>query len=153
MLKRLVVLGGTALLLSPTGVTASATHTQEASLLRAINAARAEHRLSPVRIGLRLERAARAHTQDMLATQTFAHGSFTSRLRVFHITAPLVGENLAWATGPGASAEAIVRAWLASPPHRRNLLRPSFTLVGIGDLAGSFQGNPDARVVTVDFAD
>jgi uncharacterized protein YkwD len=88
----------------------------------------------------------------MLATQVFEHGAFVARLRDYHVTAPTIGENLAWGTGTEATAEAIVSAWLASTPHRRNLLDPSFTLIGIGDLAGVFQGNDDARVVTVDFA-
>jgi uncharacterized protein YkwD len=94
-----------------------------------------------------------AHTKTMLATQVFEHGAFVSRLRDdFHVTAPTIGENLAWATGSSATAGAIVAAWLASPPHRRNLLDPAFTLIGIGDRDGVFQGQLDARVVTVDFA-
>jgi uncharacterized protein YkwD len=105
-----------------------------------------------VRVGVRLQQAARAHTAAMLATQTFAHGPFAERLRAFHITAPVIAENLAVGTGSDGSAQAFVQAWLASPPHRRNLLSPSFTLVGIGELAGSFQGFTDARLVTVDFA-
>ena len=152
MLKRLLVLAGAALLLTPAGAPASARHDDEASLLRAINVARADHGLQPVRIGPHLERAARAHTVAMLATQAFTHGSFVERLRSFHVSAPTIAENLAWAAGSDATAESIVRAWLASPPHRRNLLGRSFTLVGIGDLAGGFQGWADARVVTVDFA-
>jgi uncharacterized protein YkwD len=44
-----------------------------------------------------------------------------------------------------------VAAWLASPEHRANLLRPSFRRVGLGDLAGTFQGYPGAQVVTADF--
>src|SRR5579872_6262310 len=143
MLTRLAVLGGTALLLMPAVAPASATKNEQASLLRAINVARAEHGLAPVHVGPRLERAARAHSRSMLTTQVFAHGSFASRLRVFHVQASLVGENLAWATGSDASAGAIVQAWLASPPHRRILLGASFRLVGIGDIAGTFQGAPD----------
>jgi len=152
MLKRLLVLTGAALLLMPAGAPASVTHDDGASLLRAINVARAEYGLPPVRIGPQLQRAARAHTEAMLATQAFTHGSFVTRLRSFHVTAPTIGENLAWVAGSDATAQWIVRAWLASPPHRRNLLGRTFTLVGIGELAGDFQGLADARVVTVDFA-
>ena len=152
MLKRLLVLTGAALLLMPAGALASVRRDDEASLLRAINIARADHGLAPVRIGPRLERAARAHTESMLAMQAFTHGPFVERLRSFHVTAPMIAENLAWATGSDTTAQSIVRAWLASPPHRRNLLEPSFTVVGIGELAGDFQGLANARVVTVDFA-
>ena len=47
----------------------------------------------------------------------------------------IAGENLAWGTGSRGTARGIVAAWLASPEHRANLLRPSFARVGIGDLA------------------
>ena len=70
----------------------------------------------------------------------------------FNVTGSLAGENLAWGTGFRGSAKGIVAAWLNSPEHRANLLRPSFTRVGIGDLVGSFQGYGGANVVTADFA-
>jgi uncharacterized protein YkwD len=46
----------------------------------------------------------------------------------------------------------VLRAWLASPEHRANLLRPGFTRIGIGDLVGGFGGRDSAHVVTADFA-
>jgi uncharacterized protein YkwD len=154
MLRRMLVLGGAAFALAISAATATATTTrsESTSLLRAINAARAAHGLAPVRVGTRLQLAARAHTETMLATQTFTHGSFTERLRAFHITAPTAAENLALASGSDATAQTFVQAWLASPPHRANLLSPTFTLVGIAELAGSFQGFADVHLVTVDFA-
>ncbi len=45
-----------------------------------------------------------------------------------------------------------MKAWLASPGHRRNLLRPGFRRVGLGELRTSFQGVTGATVVTADFA-
>ena len=70
----------------------------------------------------------------------------------YSVQGTLAGENLAGGTGSRATARGIVRAWLASPEHRANLLRPSFTRVGVGDLVGSFQGYSGAHVVTADFA-
>jgi uncharacterized protein YkwD len=150
----MLVLGGAAFALALSAATATATTTRNetASLLRAINAARAAHGLAPVRIGVRLQHAAQAHTEAMLATQSLTHGPFAERLRAFHVTAPTIAENLAFGTGTYASAQAFVQAWLASPPHRRNLLSPTFTLIGIGERAGTFQGLADAHLVTVDFA-
>jgi uncharacterized protein YkwD len=55
-------------------------------------------------------------------------------------------------TGARGSPRAIVAAWLASPGHRANWLRPSFKLVGVGDALGTFLGYRGAHVVTVDFA-
>jgi uncharacterized protein YkwD len=70
----------------------------------------------------------------------------------FDVTGHLAGENLAWGTGSRGTAGGVVAAWLASPEHRANLLRPSFTRVGIGERVGAFEGAGGAEVVTADFA-
>jgi uncharacterized protein YkwD len=124
----------------------------EAALLREMNRVRAEHGLAPLRSDPRLQRAAVAHSREMLASNTFEHGAFGTRMQRYKVSFALAGENLAWGTGPLARAHAIVAAWLASPEHRANLLRPTFTRVGVGDLVGAFQGHTSARVVTSDFA-
>ncbi len=88
----------------------------------------------------------------MTRTGTFSHGAFASRMVRFHVRGPFVGENLAWGTGSYASARGIVRAWLESPEHRRNLLRPGFRRIGLGLRRAAFQGTAGANVVTADFA-
>jgi uncharacterized protein YkwD len=118
-----------------------------------MNGARTHAGLASLTVDSRLEEAARAHSREMLSTNTFAHGAFASRMLRYHVPGIVAGENLAWGTGYRASARSIVDAWLASPEHRANLLRPSFKLVGIGSFDGTFQGNAAARVVTADFAD
>ncbi len=122
----------------------------EASLLRAINLARAQHRVPPLRIDVRLTRAARDHSADMLRRQYFAHGSVTSRALGVGARGPVFGEDLAWATDltPGW----VVQRWLASPRHRAVMLRPGFRRIGIGISFGTFAGNGGAGVVTADFA-
>ena len=124
----------------------------ESSLLRQMNHVRAVHGLRPLRCDLHLERAARAHTHEMLQTNVFSHGAFGTRMLQFNVAGTTAGENLAWATGSRGSAGALVAAWLASPAHRANLLEPSFTRVGVGELVGPFQGLSGAHVVTTDFA-
>jgi len=124
----------------------------ESSLLQAVNQARAAHGLGLVRLDASLERAARSHSADMLRRDYFAHGAFTSRLLSFRARGPVLGENLAWGTGSYAAAASIVAAWLASPEHRANLLRPGFTRIGIAAPQGAFLGNGGAVVVTADFA-
>jgi uncharacterized protein YkwD len=47
-----------------------------------------------------------------------------------------VGETLAWGRGSLATPEAIVAAWLESPPHRRVLLEARYRDVGIGVTTG-----------------
>ena len=124
----------------------------ESSVLHQMNRTRAAHGLHLLVYDRHLERAAEAHTDVMLRTNVFAHGAFASRLLQFDVAARVAGENLAWAAGTKASARNIVGAWLASPAHRANLLKPSFRRVGIGALDGAFQGFAHARVVTADFA-
>ena len=124
----------------------------ELSLLGAMNAARAAHGLGPLHFDAALERAAHAHSADMLRRNYFAHGSFGGRMLAFHVKGPTAGENLAWGTGPYGRAATIVQEWLASPEHRANLLRPGYSRVGLGIVQGSFQGAGGATVVTADFA-
>jgi uncharacterized protein YkwD len=124
----------------------------DGTLLQQMNKVRAQHGLASLRVDAHLERAAQSHSHEMLATGVFTHGAFGTRMIRFAVTGTLAGENLAWGTGVRGTARGIVAAWLASPEHRANLLRPSFRRVGIGDLVGSFQGSPGANVVTADFA-
>jgi uncharacterized protein YkwD len=124
--------------------------TPASSLLAAINSTRSSHGLAPVRVDVRLVRAARSHSVDMVRRNYFSHGSFSSRIRASGARGPMFGENLAW--GTAASAQWIVGQWLASPAHRANLLRPGFRRIGIGVVTGTFQGYGGATVVTADFA-
>ena len=153
VLKRLTALGAAILVLVITTSAAAAGLTRaEARLLRDLNRVRAAHGLAPLRYDPHLQRAARAHSRDMLVTQIFQHGAFGQRMVRFDVTGTLTGENLAWGKGPLGSAGSIVRLWLASPEHRANLLRPRFTRIGIGDLVGPFRGYDSTHVVTADFA-
>ncbi|WP_320670966.1 CAP domain-containing protein [Patulibacter defluvii] len=47
------------------------------------------------------------------------------------------GENLAWGTGKMATPRDVVRRWMASPGHRRNLLDRAFDETGIGIALGA----------------
>jgi uncharacterized protein YkwD len=122
----------------------------EASLVQAINAVRTSRGLAPLRVDVRLFRAARGHTADMLRRQYFAHGAVDWRVRAAGARGPVYGENLAWATG--LTAQWVVGRWLASPRHRAVMLRAGFRRIGIGIGYGRFAGNNGAGVVTADFA-
>jgi uncharacterized protein YkwD len=124
----------------------------ESSLLTAMNEVRLAHHARPLHADPRLERAARAHSSKMLRTGLFFHGAFDARIRSVGVRAPRIGENLAWAVGRLTQARAVVRMWMASPEHRRNLLDPGFSIVGVGALRGTFSGRPGTLIVTTDFA-
>jgi uncharacterized protein YkwD len=117
----------------------------ELAVVRAMNAVRATNGVPPLRVGRALSRAARAHSVDMARKGYFDHGAFVRRLRSFGVRASYLGENLAAGSQPLSAAE-VVRMWVASPPHRQNLLDRGFRLVGVGEAGGS------NRLVTADFA-
>jgi uncharacterized protein YkwD len=151
VLKGILIAVIALLVLAPAAGAATIT-SPETTLLHQMNVVRAQHGLKPLRFDPRLETAARFHSREMLANDVFQHGAFASRMARFQIQGTLAGENLAWGTGAEGTAQGIVAAWLASPEHRANLLRPSFRRVGVGELTGAFDGHDGARVVTADFA-
>ncbi len=118
----------------------------ERSLLDAINLTREEFHLHPLIRDPRLDRAAHAHSDDMIRRRYFGHTTTLARL-----PGHVIGENLAWCSGD-VRAMTIVDAWLRSPEHRENLLRPGFRRIGIGVAVGRLGGAPQSRVVTVDFS-
>jgi uncharacterized protein YkwD len=124
----------------------------ENALLDAMNRVRVQHGLAPLREDVRLDGTARAHTRWMLHTGRFSHSNFGWRMLHSHIPARTYGENLAWGVGSAAAADAFVEAWLKSPEHRRNLLRPGFRRIGLGEMLGRLNGYDNAVVVTADFA-
>jgi uncharacterized protein YkwD len=125
---------------------------RESTLLSAVNKARAAHGLAPLKVDRTLVRVARRHSTTLLRRDVFTHGDFSTRIRRSGARGPRFGENLAWGTGSRASAATIVRSWLRSPGHRRNLLRPGFRRIGLGTVVGTFAGHRGATMVTADFA-
>jgi uncharacterized protein YkwD len=119
--------------------------------VRLINKVRADKGLKPVRLDLRLWRAARHHSTDMLRRSYFAHGATTKRLARYIGHAGVIGETLAWGSGTYSSPARTVESWMQSSPHRALLLDPDFRFVGVGSRGGPFQGEPWARVYTADF--
>ena len=150
-LRRLIAVAPASLALAvPT--TAGAGAATETTLLREMNRVRAQHGLRPLRIQPNLERAARSYSLHLLRANVFTHGDFAARIRRYSVPGTFAGENLAWGAGFRATARGVVAAWLASPGHRRNVLRPGFRYVGVGTATGQFSGVSGATVVTADFA-
>ncbi len=125
---------------------------QEQSLLQAINHARMTRGLPALRIGVRLQAAARAHSRAMARSGSFTHGNWYQRLRRHGVRGRALGETIAWGVGVDGTAAAIVGMWLSSPPHRETLLRRGFRRIGVGVAVGSMGGFPGANVATADFA-
>jgi uncharacterized protein YkwD len=95
-----------------------------------------------------LDRASAQHSSDMAQNDYFDHRSpggstpaerarsagYLSGARSWR-----VGENLAWGTGPLATPNSIVKAWLNSPPHRELMLSRGFADFGLGIAPGAPQ--------------
>jgi uncharacterized protein YkwD len=123
---------------------ASARHdATEASIIRALNSARASHGLPKLRTSRGLARAADAHSKSMRRTNTMGHGDYSKRVRRY-VRSRKVGENVAWMSGCNASA--IVNMWLNSAPHRKIMLSKSFRRIGVG------RSGSRKCFVTADFA-
>jgi uncharacterized protein YkwD len=54
----------------------------------------------------------------------------------------LLGENIGWGTTTLAQPAALVRAWMKSPGHRRNILNGRFREIGVGIALGIPTGDP-----------
>jgi uncharacterized protein YkwD len=109
-----------------------------------INSRRTARGLARLRINPRLTRAAMWHTHDMVHRSYFGHVSRRGRDVVDRLRGArylggrfswAVGENLAWGSGSLGTPRQIVRAWMKSPGHRRNMLDGRFREIGIGVIA------------------
>ena len=109
-----------------------------------INNRRTRRGLPRLRINGRLTRAAMWHTHDMVRRSYFGHVSTRGRDVVDRLYGArylggrfswAVGENLAWGSGNLGTPRQIVRAWMKSPGHRRNMLDRRYREIGIGVIA------------------
>jgi uncharacterized protein YkwD len=135
----------------PVSRSSAAFTTRDSALVAAMNAARAAHGLPALRVDVRLSRAARFHSVDMLRRHYFAHGNFAGRMWQFRCRGRLFAENLDWRSGI-ASANEAVADWLGSPMHRENLLDPTLRRVGVATPVGAFGGYTRSTMITADFA-
>ena len=126
-----------------------------------LNHERGRHGLHRLSLDRRLSSAARAHTRDMVSRRYFAHvsrsgGDVVDRLnRVGYMRGArrwVVAENLAWGGGSLSTPGQIMRSWMQSPDHRRNILDPRFRELGIGVLAETpVQAGPISATYTTTF--
>jgi uncharacterized protein YkwD len=130
----------------------------DSSITCLINDERVSHGLQPVNPNTDLRKAAESHSNEMISQSYFEHTSpagltFMDRIEstgyMQGARSWTVGENLVWGTGPLSTPQAVVTAWMNSPPHRENLLRPNFREIGVSALAGTPVSGIDLTGVTV----
>jgi uncharacterized protein YkwD len=108
-----------------------------AALLCRVNRERRAAGLAPLRRDRRIARAAGRHARDMVRRGYFAHRrgggpDLGARLSRAGWRGTAWGEAIAYGCGGRGSPRAIVRAWLASPPHRAVLLGAGYRRAGVG---------------------
>jgi uncharacterized protein YkwD len=114
--------------------------TSSASLQSLLNFERTSVGLGPVNQSGKLTAAAVAHANDMSVRGYFSHVSaggaaLGQRIRAQGYGFCVVAENIA--KGQTSKAE-VVRVWMRSPGHRRNILNPAVTEFGIGRAPGNY---------------
>lgn len=105
-----------------------------AGILAEVNAQRKKAGVPPLGANALLDRAAQRHAEDMLARGYFAHESparktVRERAREAGYDWRAVGENIAEGQ---FTVDEVMRTWMDSPGHRRNILDPDFRELGVG---------------------
>ena len=138
--------------------------TLETAVVKRINEVRAAHGLRKLRVSYRLSRAGTWHAESMAKRGFFSHDWYTGApysrwIRWFYpgpgYSSWQAGENLFWAA-PDTRARRVVRAWMQSPGHRANILRPGWRHIGVGakrarSPIGVFAGTGTIVVVAAEF--
>lgn len=107
-----------------------------------VNQERIKAGVAPLKIDMRMVESARTKSQDMITNNYFSHtsptlGGFASLIR--NATGgdyAYVGENLAG----NRTVEAAMKALMNSEGHRKNILNPKYTHMGIGIVNGGPYG-------------
>jgi uncharacterized protein YkwD len=127
-------------------------HAKEKRLLTLHNNARRNHGLRPFCVSSALQKAARAHSKDMIQRDYFSHYTkgknedACTRIRRFGYRWSHCGENIGYNTTP----DRMFHSWMRSSGHRRNILDGKFRNIGIGAYTG-YYFRSKTTMYTVDF--
>lgn len=128
---------------TPSAQTNASTLTSaEQEMLKLINAARAQNNAPALQIDMQVTNVARIKAQDMIDNNYFSHnspkyGSPFDMMKSFGVSYVTAGENIAG----NQSVQAAHNALMNSPGHRKNILNPEFTHIGLGIKTGGPYGN------------
>ena len=114
-------------------VGSGAMSSDESRILQLVNAERAKAGAKALSSSSDCTKLARMKSQDMVDNNYFSHqsptyGSPFDMLKSNNVSYMYAGENIAM----NQSAEAAFRAWMNSEGHRKNILNPNFTELGVG---------------------
>ncbi len=108
-----------------------------------------------------LQKAARAHSKDMIERDYFSHDTkggkgFDVRLRTFGYgpdgyRSYAIGENIAYGSGQYGEPGSRMDAWMKSEGHRHNILNGEFREIGVGTYTGTYGNTDGVTMYTADF--
>jgi uncharacterized protein YkwD len=128
-----------------------------------VNRERTKRGLPALRPNSLLTAASAEHSADMVRHNYFEHTSWDGRTLGDRLRAvgyargvsASAGENIAYGVGMRSTPAHIVKAWMHSPGHRADILRPAFTEIGIGIALGAPEveerDKDDSATYTTDF--
>jgi uncharacterized YkwD family protein len=128
---------------TPAAKTNSSTLTaSEQEMLKLLNDSRIQNKLSPLMVDMELTNVARIKAQDMIDNNYFSHnspkyGDPFAMMKSFGVKYLQAGENIAG----NQSVQNAQNALMNSPGHRKNILSPNFTHIGLGIQKGGPYGN------------
>jgi hypothetical protein len=118
-------------------------------VLSLVNAERQKAGYAPLSLSSELTTAANQKGADMFSKNYWAHVSPTGTTPWEFITKAgyqyvYAGENLA---KDFDTSEEVVKAWMNSPTHKANLLKPEYTEIGLSVMNGKLSGSETTLVV------
>jgi uncharacterized YkwD family protein/spore coat assembly protein SafA len=119
------------------------TQTVEQQVAKITNDYRAQNGLPALTFDWQLARVARYKSADMRDKGYFSHtsptyGSPFTMMKNFGINYSRAAENIA---AGQRTPEEVVRSWMNSPGHRKNILDPNVTRIGVGYAKGGSYGH------------
>lgn len=148
-----IVIVGINVLVPSMGRVAAATSITIEGIVEQHNLERQKLGLPPLKINAELNNSALQKARAMLETNCWSHycppgkspWDFFSESGYKYLYA---GENLA--EGFSTVSDMMV-AWMNSPTHKANIIRPEYEEIGVAMIQGNFQGQADNIIVTVHF--
>ena len=103
-------------------------------VLSLVNKERTSRGLKPLKLNVKLSNVATMKSQDMINKNYFDHtsptyGSPFDMMNKFGISYRTAGENIAMGQ---TTPQQVMNSWMNSEGHRKNILNPNFTELGVG---------------------
>lgn len=120
----------------------------EQEVVNLVNQERESRGIPTLIVNYSLQEAAWKHSEHMARNKVLCHsgcgdGDPASRIRATGYKAATWGENVA--SGQRTSTQ-VMNAWMNSSGHRRNILNPDFTDIGVAYAVGGLYGNSWTQV-------